>query len=104
MRKRGGVSNFSVENFLSQSAESFVGNPLVFHYFRVWKKFRDKTGGVNHDFLSKVLSFIVAKIFVGELFCVSQKFWYRKTLWMRGWGDMSGVSQFSADYFLSHIT
>ena len=41
MDKRGGVSRFSVEIFLSHSAENFRRgwNPLVFHYFRVSRKF-----------------------------------------------------------------
>ena len=42
MDKRGGVSRFSVEIFLSHSAENFRkggGNPLVFYYLRVSKKF-----------------------------------------------------------------
>ena len=41
MDKRwGGVSRHSVDNFLSHSAETFRrGSLLVFHYFRLSKKF-----------------------------------------------------------------
>ena len=36
----GGVSRHSVDNFLSHSAETFSrGSLLVFHYFRLSKKF-----------------------------------------------------------------
>ena len=39
--QRGGVSRFSVENYLSDSAEKFRGwgNPLAFHSFRASIKF-----------------------------------------------------------------
>ena len=40
----GGVSKFSLENFLSHSAENFRrGTILVFHQFRVSKNVRDKS-------------------------------------------------------------
>ena len=36
----GGLSPFSIENFLSQSAKKIPReNPSVFHFFRVSKKF-----------------------------------------------------------------
>ena len=37
-----------------------------------------------HDFLSKKFCLTVPKNFVGEPFCVSKNFWYRKILCMRG--------------------
>ena len=43
---------------------------------------------MNHEFLTKVLSLTVPKDFIGEPFCVSQDFWYRKMLWMRWRGGM----------------
>ena len=39
----------------------------------------------------------VLKNFVGEPFSVSQNFWYRKSLWIRG----GGVSRFSVEVFVS---
>ena len=40
-----------------------------------------------HDFPLKNYCLTVPKNFVDEPFCVSQNFWYRKTLWMRGGGE-----------------
>ena len=59
------------------------------------------TRGVYHDFLSKFFV-SVAKIFLGEPFCVSKIFWYRKILWIRR--GREGVSQFSIENLLSHST
>ena len=40
MDKQMGISRHSIEHFLSHSAEIFRrGDPLVFHYFRVSRKF-----------------------------------------------------------------
>ena len=38
----------------------------------------------------------VPKHFLGKLFCVSENFWYRKVLCLRGWGG-GGVSRLSVD-------
>ncbi len=87
--RSGEYQKFPSILFVSKCRKFLSGNFLTFHYIRVSKKFRDKRGGVNHDFLPKVLTLTVAKNFVGEPFCVSQIFWYRKMLWMRwrggGW-------------------
>ena len=40
--------------------------------------------GEYQDFPPKTFCPTVPKISVGEPFCVSQKFWYRKNLWIRG--------------------
>ena len=49
-KRRGGISRFSLEIFLSHSAEkSRRGESLVFHSFRVWKVL-DKRGGGHQDF------------------------------------------------------
>ena len=93
-----GVSRSSVENFLPHSAENFCRGTLQcfinFGYRKtlcLW--------GEYHDFLLKICCLTVPKIFVGEPFCVSQNFWYRKNLWIRGEG---GVSGFFVKSFLSH--
>ena len=51
-----------------------------------------------HDFPLKNFCLIVPKNFVGEPFCVSQNFWYRKILWMRG----EESHDFLSKKFLSH--
>ena len=68
-----GVSRSSVENFLPHSAEIFCRGTLQcfinFGYRKtlcLW--------GEYHDFLLKICCLTVPKIFVGEPFCVSQKF------------------------------
>ena len=72
--------------------------------FLVSKNFMDKKGGRRecHIFPSKICCLTVPGNFVGEPFCVSENFWYRKILWIgRGRG---GVSQFSLENLLSHST
>ena len=45
----------------------------MFHYFRVSNKFRNEREGVNHDFLSKLVSLTVPKNFVrGALLCFTK--------------------------------
>ena len=51
-----------------------------------------------HGFPLKNFRLTVPKNFVEEPFFVSQNFWYRKNLWIRGGG---GVSRFSVKKFLS---
>ena len=52
-----------------------------------------------HDFPSKIFCLTVPKNFVGDPVFVPQSFRYRKNLWIRGTG---GVSGFSVDTFLYH--
>ena len=81
----GGVSRFSVETFLSHSAENFRRESftvaLISGTQKVWRR------GGCHDFPSEVFRLTVPKNFVGEPFFVSQNFWYRKNLWIRGGGE-----------------
>ena len=68
--RRGGVSKFSVENFLSQSAEELRrGTLLCFRKFGVPKNVRYKRRGGYHDFLSKLFCLTVPKHSVEEHFC-----------------------------------
>ena len=66
------VSRFSVEKFLSHSAEKFRrGTLLCFRKFLAPKNVRDKRGGGYHDFPSKLFCLQVPKNFAGEPFSVS---------------------------------
>ena len=81
--RKVGVSQFSIENFLSHCTENFVGEPLCvsgkFWYRKIlWAR------GVYYEFLSKFFSLTVTTNFVGDPFCVSEFSWYRKGLWIRG--------------------
>ena len=81
-RERGGASRLSLENLLSHRTEELRRGNLCFRKFLVSKNFKDKREGGHHDFLSKICCLTVPKNFAGET-CVSEKFWYRKFLWMR---------------------
>ena len=95
------VSRFSVEKFSSHSAEKFRrGTLLYFRKFLVPKNVRDKRGGRYHDFLSKLFCLTVPKNFVGEPFCISENFWYRKMLGI----ERGRESRFSVKIVLSHST
>ena len=94
--KEGGVSRKFVEKFLSQSTEKI--RKATFQCSTkglVSKKFMVRSGGGGggkyHDYLSCFCCLTVPKNFVGELFCVSQSFWYRNSLCIRG-GRTEGVS------------
>ena len=76
-RRGGGVSNVSVENFLSHSTEKLRKVTLLcFTKFLVSKKIIDKRRGGGggggreyHIFLSKFFCLTVPKFFVGQPFC-----------------------------------
>ena len=79
------VSRFSVGKFLSHSGEKFCrGTFLCFRNSLVSKNVRDKRRGGYHAFPSKLFCLTVPKNFVGEPFGVSEYFWYRKILCIRG--------------------
>ena len=63
----------------------------MFHLISGMEKFLCNRG-VGHDFF-RVFCLTVPKKFIGVPLCVSQTFWYRSILWIRGVG---GVSRFSA--------
>ena len=97
MHQREGVSRFSVENFLSHSTEKFRwGTLLCFRKFRVSQNFIHKKR-IPLNSVEKFLSHSADK-FVGEHFCVSKEFWYRKFSCI---GE--GASRFCPN-FLSHRT
>ncbi len=78
----GGVSRFSVEKFISHSAEKFLrGIFYCFINFRYRKLLRIKERGEHQDFLPKNFCFIVPNISYGNhfvqcfrLFTVAKKF------------------------------
>ena len=87
MRGRGGgVSRFSVENFLSHSAQKFRRGTLLisFRKFLVAKILWIRGGREYQDFPSKNFCLTVPKNFVEEPVCVSENFGYRKSLCLRG--------------------
>ena len=97
-RGREGVSQFSIENLLSHSTGKLRKRTLVcLTKIRVSKNFLQE--GSSTIFCRLCLA--EPKKFVGETFCVSENFWYRKILWIRR-GE--GVSQFSIENLLSHST
>ena len=64
---RRGVSRFSVEKFLSSSAEKIVGEPFIASPIRVSKKFMFKR--VMSVFFVEIFCLAVPKNFAGEPFC-----------------------------------
>ena len=78
MCMRWEVSLFSVDNFLSHSAEKFRGGSLQgFRKFSVSKNFRHNRGEGYYDSPLKIFCLTVPKIFVGEPILVSENFWSR---------------------------
>ena len=97
----GGVSRFSVENFLSHSDEKFRRAILHCCNNFGYRKSLDKKGGGIKIFRRKFFCLTVPKNFVGEPFCaVFQKIsGSEKFMDKRGGG---GVSSFSIEIFLFH--
>ena len=78
------ASRLSLENLLSHHTEQLRRGNLCFRKLLVSKNVKDKRerGGGHHDFPSKHCCLTVPKNFAGET-CVSETFWYRKTLRIR---------------------
>ena len=93
----GGASGFTVENFLSHSAENFRrAIPQCCNNFG-YRKSLDKKGGGHQDIPSKIFCLTVPKNFVGQSFTVAIKSGIEK-IWIR----VGLVSRFSVENFLSH--
>ena len=90
------MSRFSVENFLSHSAEKFRRGILWSFIIFGYRKSLDETAGECQDFTSKNFCLAVPKNFVGESFSLSLILGIEK-VWMRRWG----VSRFSVEKMLS---
>ena len=82
----GGPSRFSVENFLSHSAENFRRAILQCCINFGYRKTLDKKGGGHQDFPSKIFCLTVPKNFVGQSFTVAISSGIEK-IWMRGGGE-----------------
>ena len=90
------MSRFSVEIFMSHSAEKFrKGILLFFRKFLVSESFMGEKRGC-HVLPSKIFGLTVPKNFVGEDFGVSENLGYRKFLCIR---ERGGVSRFSVENF-----
>ena len=60
-----------------------------------------KGGGEEcHNFPLKICRLTVPENFVGEPFCVSENFWYRKILWIRR-GEGGSVTFFHRKFVVS---
>ena len=103
-KRGGGVSRFSIENFLSHSAENFrrggggsFSVSLISGIEKVWIR-----GGGIITIFRRSSCFTVPKYFIGEQFGVSDKFFYRKFSCIGGGGG-GGAARFCRN-FLSHRT
>ena len=97
MDKRGQVSRFFVEVFLSHSAESFRGGILYCSVNFGYRKSLDKRGGGVSRFSVEIFLSHSAKNFrKGILYCCI-RFGYRKSLG----GGGGGVSRFFVEVFVS---
>ena len=93
----GGASRFSVQKFLSHSAENFPRGILYCCNNFGYRESLDKRGGEYQIFPSKKFCLTVPKIFVEEPFSVSL-IAGTENVWIRE----GGVSRFSVEKFLSH--
>ena len=92
MDKRGWVSRFSVENFLSHWTEIFHWRTLrCFRKIPLSKIFMHRKGGIT------VLSNFFEKLCKGTLLFSGKFLVSKKNLWIRG-----SISQFSVEAFMSH--
>ena len=91
-----GVSRFSVEIFLSHSAENFRRRNFYCCINFGYRKSLDSEGGVSR-FCFETFCLTVPKIYVGESFTNALISGSEK-VWIGG-----GILRFSAEYFLSHI-
>ena len=80
----GYVIVFCRKFFVSQCRNFSYETPLVFHYFRVTKKVRDKRGGDCLFSVGKFLSHTADKFCRGTLLCCfPESFWYRRNFWRK---------------------
>ena len=94
IRKREEVSKFSVEYFLSYSAENFIEEPFCVSQ-NFWYRKRVMSWFSVEFFLSRSTE----KLRRGTLLCcVSENFRQRKSLWIKG-GGREGISRFSVKNF-----
>ena len=98
-----GITRSSIENLLSHSTKTLVGEAFCvlekFCYRKtLWVTRRKALGGVSR-FPVKNLFSQCPKNFEEEPFCVLENFWYQKLIWIR---SEKGVSRFFVKSLLSH--
>ena len=81
-----GISIFRYKIFVSQFRKISSRNPRCFRKFRVSKNFMSKRGRSRFS-IENLLSHNTENLRRGAPFFVSQNFWYRKNLWIRGGGE-----------------
>ena len=97
---QGGIITILRRRKLSHSAEKFCRRTLrCFRELRVSKSFMHKGGREYHNFPLKIFCLAVPKKFVEEPFCVSEKFWYRKILFIERRGG--SITIFSRKFVVS---
>ena len=97
-RRMSRFSNFCRKVFVQQCRETSYGNPFLFHYFRLPKKFGSEAGGgKSMIFHRKIWSHSAEKNLRGTLWCFIN-FGYRKRLDKR----RGGLSSFSVKIYLFH--
>ena len=99
--KEGEIHYFRSRSFCLTLPKIFVGETFcaVFQKISGFDEIYGEEGGGYQDFPLERFCLKVPKNFVGDPVFVPQSFRYRKNLWIRGTG---GVSGFSVDTFLSH--
>ena len=98
--KRGGRLEIFRPNLFSHSAKKFSrGTLLCFRKFLVSKYF--KPNRRISPFSKEILFLKVLKNFVGEQFCVSQKYCFLKKLWMRREGEGGSITITCRELFVS---
>ena len=84
------ISFICAIKFLSHRVQKFRrGTRLCFRKIRVWEIFMDKRRGGCITNFCQCFCLTVPKKFVGQPFCVSENFVYRKILWIREEGCVS---------------
>ena len=94
MDKRGGLSRFSIEIFLSHSAENFCRGILYCCKNFGYRKSLDKGGG-NHDFPSEFLSHCIEIVHWRTLWC------FRKILLSKIFMHRRGALRFCRNFCLT---
>ncbi len=103
-RRGGEVSRFSVNNFLSHSADENFRTRILYCCINFgYRRSLEERGGRYQDFPSTIFCLTVpTKFSVGESFIVALVLVIEK-VWRRGGGGGGeGVSRFSVEKFLSH--
>ena len=85
-KRGGGYHDFPSKTFCLTVPKIFVGETFSVSFISGIEKIYAYEGKIT-IFQLKICCLTAPKNFVGEPFCVSQNFWYRKNLWIRGRGE-----------------